>query len=168
LGRWGSEDPSGVVDGPNLFTYVRSRPVTFVDPAGLQSVKTSDPKVVRTPTLPGSCPPNACGCTDATVDIQIHCECKENGWIMTATATYGATIYVRTTAWTPEWLIRRHERGHVTDDLEVLQWAVKQRKGPYSTKRVCEAAGDELKQRVQDERKARSRSHDFLVRRLCW
>ncbi|MCL4814674.1 MAG: hypothetical protein KJ061_19480 [Vicinamibacteraceae bacterium] len=35
LGRWVSEDPIGVSDGPNLFSYVRSGPISQVDPLGL-------------------------------------------------------------------------------------------------------------------------------------
>ncbi|HRI71547.1 MAG TPA: RHS repeat-associated core domain-containing protein, partial [Polyangium sp.] len=34
LGRWTSADPAGMVDGPNLFQYVRGRPLTHWDPAG--------------------------------------------------------------------------------------------------------------------------------------
>jgi RHS repeat-associated protein len=34
LGRWGSADPSGLVDGANLFAYVRGNPVGLSDPSG--------------------------------------------------------------------------------------------------------------------------------------
>jgi RHS repeat-associated protein len=34
LGRWISEDPSGMVDGPNLFAYVDGGPIDYVDPTG--------------------------------------------------------------------------------------------------------------------------------------
>lgn len=37
LARWLSEDPSGFVDGPNLYSYVRNTPVTQIDPLGLES-----------------------------------------------------------------------------------------------------------------------------------
>lgn len=37
LGRWLSEDPLGGADGPNLFAYVRNRPVQLTDPLGLCS-----------------------------------------------------------------------------------------------------------------------------------
>jgi RHS repeat-associated protein len=37
LGRWISADPSGPVDGLNLFAYVRGNPVTLVDPDGRES-----------------------------------------------------------------------------------------------------------------------------------
>jgi RHS repeat-associated protein len=36
LGRWLSEDPSGMVDGPSLYAYVTNRPTQAVDPFGLQ------------------------------------------------------------------------------------------------------------------------------------
>jgi RHS repeat-associated protein len=35
LGRWLSEDPAGMVDGPNRFTYSTNRPATMADPTGL-------------------------------------------------------------------------------------------------------------------------------------
>ncbi|HYE03247.1 MAG TPA: RHS repeat-associated core domain-containing protein [Phycisphaerales bacterium] len=35
LGRWLERDPAGYVDGPNLFQYVGSRPVSRKDPLGL-------------------------------------------------------------------------------------------------------------------------------------
>ncbi|MCF6283581.1 MAG: cysteine peptidase family C39 domain-containing protein [Candidatus Hydrogenedentes bacterium] len=34
-GRWNSRDPLGMVDGPNLYAYVRLNPVMFRDPLGL-------------------------------------------------------------------------------------------------------------------------------------
>jgi RHS repeat-associated protein len=37
LGRWASSDPSGFVDGPNLYTYVRNNPVSRRDPVGRAS-----------------------------------------------------------------------------------------------------------------------------------
>lgn len=36
LGRWISEDPSGFVDGYNLYAYVNSRATVAVDPLGLK------------------------------------------------------------------------------------------------------------------------------------
>jgi RHS repeat-associated protein len=34
LGRWTSEDPAGLIDGVNLYRYVRGNPVSFFDPSG--------------------------------------------------------------------------------------------------------------------------------------
>ncbi|WP_234023143.1 RHS repeat-associated core domain-containing protein [Sorangium cellulosum] len=42
LGRWASADPAGMVDGTNLYRYVRSNPVILTDPTGKQPV----PKIV--------------------------------------------------------------------------------------------------------------------------
>lgn len=39
LGRWTSTDPAGMVDGPNLYQYVRGRPVTHVDVTGTEDSK---------------------------------------------------------------------------------------------------------------------------------
>ncbi|MEZ4458723.1 MAG: RHS repeat-associated core domain-containing protein [bacterium] len=38
LGKWLSPDPSGFVDGPNLYNYVRGNPVISADPIGRQSM----------------------------------------------------------------------------------------------------------------------------------
>ena len=37
LGRWMNPDPSGLVDGPNVFAYVRGSPVVMSDPSGMTS-----------------------------------------------------------------------------------------------------------------------------------
>jgi RHS repeat-associated protein len=37
LGRWTAADPSGMVDGPNLFAYARNQPVVLVDPNGREA-----------------------------------------------------------------------------------------------------------------------------------
>jgi RHS repeat-associated protein len=34
LGRWLSADPAGMVDGPNLYRYVRGNPLAYTDPRG--------------------------------------------------------------------------------------------------------------------------------------
>jgi RHS repeat-associated protein len=39
LGRWLSADPSGAVDGLNLYGFVKGNPVRLVDPDGMQSVQ---------------------------------------------------------------------------------------------------------------------------------
>ncbi|WP_437310895.1 RHS repeat-associated core domain-containing protein [Sorangium sp. So ce388] len=36
LGRWTSADPAGMVDGPNLYGYVRGNPIRLRDPSGTQ------------------------------------------------------------------------------------------------------------------------------------
>jgi RHS repeat-associated protein len=38
LGRWTSEDPSGLLDGPNRFAYVHGNPGSVYDPLGLDSI----------------------------------------------------------------------------------------------------------------------------------
>jgi len=37
LGRWTAADPGGMVDGPNLYAFVRANPVRFLDPTGQQA-----------------------------------------------------------------------------------------------------------------------------------
>ena len=36
LCRWTAPDPAGMVDGPNLYAYVRGNPVRWLDPSGLE------------------------------------------------------------------------------------------------------------------------------------
>jgi RHS repeat-associated protein len=47
LGRWTAADPAGLVDGPNLYAYVRNNPITLRDPNGTQSLDPKDPRVVE-------------------------------------------------------------------------------------------------------------------------
>ncbi|WP_438029770.1 SpvB/TcaC N-terminal domain-containing protein [Sorangium sp. So ce233] len=37
LGRWTAADPAGIVDGPNLYSYVMGNPVRLIDPSGMAS-----------------------------------------------------------------------------------------------------------------------------------
>jgi RHS repeat-associated protein len=39
LGRWGSVDPEGLVDGKNLYLFAKGNPLRLVDPTGTQAVK---------------------------------------------------------------------------------------------------------------------------------
>ncbi|WP_437912409.1 RHS repeat-associated core domain-containing protein [Sorangium sp. So ce302] len=53
LGRWTSADPAGMVDGPNLYTYVSGNPIVLRDPTGMW-----DERVVPAPA-PGVKKPDA-------------------------------------------------------------------------------------------------------------
>ncbi|MER5710341.1 SpvB/TcaC N-terminal domain-containing protein [Streptomyces sp. NPDC002122] len=46
LGRWTSADPSGLVDGPNLYQYARGNPVTLTDRTGNQAAEQIDPETL--------------------------------------------------------------------------------------------------------------------------
>jgi RHS repeat-associated protein len=47
LGRWTAADPAGMVDGANLYAYVRGSPVGLVDPSGRSQFDPNDPNVQR-------------------------------------------------------------------------------------------------------------------------
>jgi hypothetical protein len=90
----------------------------------------------------------------------------DKGWMLTA--TYTATIYINTKKWTPESWIERHERGHVSDHLEVLRTVMSQSSGPYPSKPACEAAAEALKKNFKKQSEGKARQRDFFVKRLCW
>ena len=46
LARWLTPDPLGMVDGPNLYSYVRNNPVNFMDLFGLDAVVLNDSEAV--------------------------------------------------------------------------------------------------------------------------
>jgi RHS repeat-associated protein len=50
-GRWASSDPKGIVDGVNLFTYVRSNPIIFHDSSGNQTEQIELVESIQTSTL---------------------------------------------------------------------------------------------------------------------
>ncbi|MHB8655042.1 MAG: SpvB/TcaC N-terminal domain-containing protein [Terriglobia bacterium] len=45
LGRWTSCDPKGLVDGANLYSYVRNNPIRLADPSGQQATSNADTQV---------------------------------------------------------------------------------------------------------------------------
>lgn len=47
LGIWLTPDPSGFVDGPNLYAYVKNNPLTFIDPYGLWMEESSPSRTIR-------------------------------------------------------------------------------------------------------------------------
>src|SRR6185369_12452714 len=49
LGKWTSADPAGMVDGSNLYAYVRGRPIRANDPRGTEGEDTSAPPQVSGP-----------------------------------------------------------------------------------------------------------------------
>ena len=49
LGRWTAADPAGMVDGPNLYAYVRGNPVRLHDPSGMGGLEASDPETPLSP-----------------------------------------------------------------------------------------------------------------------
>jgi RHS repeat-associated protein len=77
LGRWLSPDPAGLVDGPNLFAYVHSNPVSLVDSTGLASgtEKECGPCITRVESDPHkgkhahwTCPGSPQGCVKPNGD----------------------------------------------------------------------------------------------------
>jgi RHS repeat-associated protein len=168
-GRWISEDPSRYADGPNLSTYVRNRPLTYIDPAGLQGITVTDPVIVRAPKLPAKCPRTACGCAIYDGDAGYSCTCVDGGWRLDLWAHFSVTIYISTTKWTPESWIESHERGHVNDRTQVTTWFVKQSGGVFPAHYACERAGGDLLKQLNDRDRILSLQRDnFFAKLLCF
>ena len=80
MGRWISQDPTGPVNGTNLYAYVQDDPVNYLDPLGLfkledkiKQVRTSGIGQVCPATSGGACTVGAaavysCTCTDTSCD----------------------------------------------------------------------------------------------------
>jgi len=72
LGRYTQPDPLGFVDGPSVYGYAQGRPITSIDPKGLQSsLITKIPGITTLCTL-GLAEPTplgeiACGCAIAAI-----------------------------------------------------------------------------------------------------
>jgi hypothetical protein len=82
--------------------------------------------------------------------------------------TYTATVYINTRKWTPEWMIKRHELGHVSDDLQALRFEMKHRAGPYPTEPKCQAAAKELLAAFKVRSTIKSLQRDMLAKRFCF
>ncbi|MFX0541567.1 SpvB/TcaC N-terminal domain-containing protein [Roseovarius sp. S4756] len=69
LCRWISPDPAGDIDGPNLYRYAQSNPVTYYDPTGLQTTDTRERGTVRPVSIP-DLPPEVYAAAAALSDEQ--------------------------------------------------------------------------------------------------
>jgi RHS repeat-associated protein len=49
IGRWLVADPSGMIDGPNLYGYVGNNPTNYLDPLGLQKAPPKGPPPIPAP-----------------------------------------------------------------------------------------------------------------------
>ncbi len=53
LGKWVTVDPAGMVDGLNLYAYVRDNPLTYVDRTGKRLAESTEPPVLSRLGTPG-------------------------------------------------------------------------------------------------------------------
>jgi RHS repeat-associated protein len=170
LARWASEDPAGSVDGPNEYAFVRSNPISLVDRDGLQAsgIQTEAP-VEYVEELPAGCiaPKRSCGCTASNPHASYSCACTGGGYQLTLWSWYEVKIYVRTTAYTPNWMIRLHEKGHHNDNVAALKDFLKKSGGTYPSLAACEAAGAKMIEDLVFQMKFRAKRRDTGWGLLC-
>lgn len=168
IGRWFSEDPSRFADGPNLFSYVKNRVLTYADPAGLQGALIGPPQVIRTPQLPRGCT-SPCGCTIFTGDKDYNCNCSAaGGFELQLWAYASATIYIDSDRWQIEWIVESHENKHVQDFITRTTWLLSLSGARFPTEARCHAAAAEIFKEF-DERQANQNRvrHGFFQKIFC-
>lgn len=84
IGRWISPDPAGNIDGPNLYTFARNNPMTYVDYFGLASEMNENQSKEFNGYFYGEYEPH-CHC-------EAHRDCKRGGDIGAAVASGGISF----------------------------------------------------------------------------
>jgi RHS repeat-associated protein len=178
LGRWTSEDPIGFTSGsPNFYSYVEARALTAIDPSGLVAWDV-DTKItyVETTMLEAAKACQVanpiCGCTTYKFLAAGECKCENGQYKMTLSLTYkNPTIHIARDAWTPMWVIRRHEEGHASDHQRILQerkTAGELLEGQrYGSKDRCEFEKDQWAKSVEEALRGAARGRDVHYKRLC-
>jgi RHS repeat-associated protein len=113
LGRFLSEDPIGFGGGINLYPYVGSNPVNWIDPSGHVVVK-------RGPTTMHMKPSNTVvphcegrlGCTDTKGGISHRCYQEDGCWRTEFTVEMSIDIWVSDDLGWKTSIVAAHERGH--------------------------------------------------------
>src|SRR6185436_18297438 len=109
LGRWLQRDPSGVVDGSNLYQYARSQPTRGTDPTGLRLHASDYAELVDPSPPPGTGRPDCTGdqlvakvyadvyapsmgekCKETTIEVVVQIDTCNNDvnetWLLNPTA----------------------------------------------------------------------------------
>jgi RHS repeat-associated protein len=125
-GRWLGEDPIGVADGLNLYTYVRNNPLSFVDPSGAVRVQSSPTTYSTTSDLDQLTRQCNGGFQWACTRVRMGtgCECYQNScgsWSPSVTIVSSIEVYI----WSkhPRFsveLLRTEEDKHVMTAMSVL------------------------------------------------
>jgi RHS repeat-associated protein len=84
IGRWISPDPAGNIDGPNLYTFARNNPMTYVDYFGLASEMNENQSKEFSGYFYGEYEPH-CHC-------EAHRDCKRGGDIGVIVGSGGASF----------------------------------------------------------------------------
>lgn len=84
IGRWISPDPAGNIDGPNLYTFARNNPMTYIDYFGLASEMNENQSKEFSGYFYGEYEPH-CHC-------EAHRDCKRGGDIGATVASGGIRL----------------------------------------------------------------------------
>ena len=127
LGRWTSEDPSGLRAGPNLYTYANGLPTVLTDPSGLVAVEQHQLRII--PVSWKDVPTNnpgevACGAVDSNCDLGGKCKCVNGRYSPRLWLKYAPVMYIATDAKTPARDVIKHEFTHHDINRGIVQAAV--------------------------------------------
>ncbi|HEU4691006.1 MAG TPA: RHS repeat-associated core domain-containing protein, partial [Vicinamibacterales bacterium] len=122
LGRWLSEDPSGLSGGPNLLGYASNRPTVLLDPLGLVAGTIDEIPIIK--SVPRSATGGACGRTLSDREVYGECNCKDGIWYASLTLNFSGTILIaKNLRFAEENWVLSHEMKHFNYLLGVARGA---------------------------------------------
>ncbi len=133
IGRWLTTDPAGPVDDPNLYRYVHSNPVTFVDPTGLQTTTTPPQQRGQRQTVRGPMPQSVVDSWNAMSDAQRANAIRQHYvWYMTADGV----------EWMPKEQARQKMASQLAAGENVAEFQLAKPRAPHRDRSTVTHQGD--------------------------